>query len=742
MAIRYPDSDPVVRTVQHRLDGAEAGATGGAAARTTTTHHGGGHQPLSAKEVRKLSMFSMALVKPAIVDSFRKLSPRAQAKNPVMFVVYIGSILTTILWIMALRGQAEAPAGFILAVSVWLWFTVLFANFAEALAEGRSKQQAASLRGIKTTVQAKVLSDARRRDRVEARAATALRRDDIVLIEAGDMVPGDGEVIEGVASVDESAITGESAPVIRESGGDFSSVTGGTRVLSDWIVVRITANPGESFLDRMISMVEGAKRQKTPNELALTILLVSLTIILMLATVTLLPYSLFSVDAMKAGSPITITVLVALLVCLIPTTIGGLPSAIGVAGMSRMMQANVIATSGRAVEAAGDVDVLLLDKTGTITHGNRQASRFIPAPGVTAKQLAEAAWLSSLADETPEGRSIVTLARNLGEASIDEAALAKTQPVYVAFSAQTRMSGINVGQNGEARQIRKGAADAIRTHVTLLAGKFPEAVSTAVDDVARQGGTPLVVSDNDRVLGVVELKDIVKAGIRERFAELRQMGIKTVMITGDNRLTAASIAAEAGVDDFIAEATPETKLALIREQQAQGRLVAMTGDGTNDAPALAQADVAVAMNSGTQAAKEAGNMVDLDSSPTKLIQIVEIGKQMLMTRGSLTTFSIANDVAKYFAIIPAAFATTYPQLAALNVMHLATPASAVMSAVIFNALIIVFLIPLALKGVKYRALGAATLLRRNLLIYGLGGLLLPFPGIKIIDMFLAAMGWV
>jgi len=738
MAIRYPESEPAVRTVKHKLEPSAGTGTAAAAepqARST-------HTTLSAKDVRKLSMFSSALVKPAIVDSFRKLSPRAQAKNPVMFVVYIGSILTTILWVMALRGQAEAPAGFILAVSVWLWFTVLFANFAEALAEGRSKQQAASLRGIKTTVQAKVLSDARRRDRVEARAANALRRGDIVLIEAGDMVPGDGEVIEGVASVDESAITGESAPVIRESGGDFSSVTGGTRVLSDWIIVRITANPGESFLDRMISMVEGAKRQKTPNELALTILLVSLTIILMLATVTLLPYSIFSVDAMKAGSPITITVLVALLVCLIPTTIGGLLSAIGVAGMSRMMQANVIATSGRAVEAAGDVDVLLLDKTGTITHGNRQASRFIPAPGVTAKQLAEAAWLSSLADETPEGRSIVTLARNLGEASIDEAALAKTQPVYVAFSAQTRMSGINVSYAGDARQIRKGAADAIRTHVTLLAGKFPDAVSTAVDDVARQGGTPLVVSDNDRVLGVVELKDIVKAGIRERFAELRQMGIKTVMITGDNRLTAASIAAEAGVDDFIAEATPETKLALIREQQAQGRLVAMTGDGTNDAPALAQADVAVAMNSGTQAAKEAGNMVDLDSSPTKLIQIGEIGKQMLMTRGSLTTFSIANDVAKYFAIIPAAFATTYPQLAALNVMHLATPASAVMSAVIFNALIIVFLIPLALKGVKYRALGAAALLRRNLLVYGLGGLLLPFPGIKIIDMFLAAMGWV
>ncbi len=720
MAIRYPESEPAVRTVKHKLEPSAGTGTGTAAA--AEPHARSTHTTLSAKDVRKLSMFSSALVKPAIIDSFRKLSPRAQAKNPVMFVVYVGSILTTILWVMALRGQAEATAGFILAVSVWLWFTVLFANFAEALAEGRSKQQAASLRGIKTTVQAKVLADPHRRDRVEARAATALRRGDIVLIEAGDMVPGDGEVIEGVASVDESAITGESAPVIRESGGDFSSVTGGTRVLSDWIVVRITANPGESFLDRMISMVEGAKRQKTPNELALTILLVSLTIILMLATVTLLPYSLFSVEAMKAGSPITITVLVALLVCLIPTTIGGLLSAIGVAGMSRMMQANVIATSGRAVEAAGDVDVLLLDKTGTITHGNRQASRFIPAPGVTAKQLAEAAWLSSLADETPEGRSIVTLARNLGEASIDEAALAKTQPVYVAFSAQTRMSGINVGHNGEARQIRKGAADAIRTHVTLLAGKFPDAVSTAVDDVARQGGTPLVVSDNDRVLGVVELKDFVKAGIRERFAELRQMGIKTVMITGDNPMTAAAIAAEAGVDDYLAQATPEAKLRLIREHQTGGRLVAM--------------------NSGTQAAKEAGNMVDLDSSPTKLIQIVEIGKQMLMTRGSLTTFSIANDVAKYFAIIPAAFATTYPQLAALNVMHLATPASAVMSAVIFNALIIVFLIPLALKGVKYRALGAATLLRRNLLIYGLGGLLLPFPGIKLIDMFLAAMGWV
>ncbi|KJK21690.1 potassium-transporting ATPase subunit B [Burkholderiaceae bacterium 16] len=704
---------------------------------------GGHHRPARG------GMFAPELVKPALLDSVKKLSPRDQLRNPVMFVVYAGSILTTILFFRALFAPATAggeSAGFILAVSVWLWFTVLFANFAEALAEGRSKQQAEALRGLKTTVTAKLIKEGRRDYRAagatEPRGAAALRRGDVVLVEAGDMVPGDGEVIEGVASVDESAITGESAPVIRESGGDFSSVTGGTRVLSDWIVVRITTNPGESFIDRMITMVEGAKRQKTPNELALTILLVGLTMVLLLATATLQPFSVFSVFVAKAGMPVTITVLIALLVCLIPTTIGGLLSAIGVAGMSRMMEANVIATSGRAVEAAGDVDVLLLDKTGTITHGNRQASRFIAAPGVSAQQLAEAAWLSSLADETPEGRSIVTLARQrAGAATPDISAL---RPIFVPFTAQTRMSGVDAG----GRSVRKGAADAVRKYVTERAGKFPDAVMQAVDDVARAGSTPLVVAEssadgeNVRVLGVVELKDIVKAGIRERFGELRKMGIKTVMITGDNRLTAASIAAEAGVDDFLAEATPEAKLKLIRDYQAEGRLVAMTGDGTNDAPALAQADVAVAMNSGTQAAKEAGNMVDLDSNPTKLIEIVEIGKQMLMTRGSLTTFSVANDVAKYFAIIPAAFATTYPQLNQLNVMGLSTPASAILSAVIFNALIIVVLIPLALRGVVYRPLGAAVLLRRNLLVYGLGGILVPFVGIKVIDMILALFGWV
>ncbi|KWR88069.1 potassium-transporting ATPase subunit KdpB [Cupriavidus sp. IDO] len=694
------------------------------------------------------SMFAPELVKPAIVAAFRKLSPRDQLRNPVMFVVYVGSILTTILFLRAMFVPSAAPGGesaaFILAVSVWLWFTVLFANFAEALAEGRSKQQAEALRGLKTTVTARVLKDGKRGSATEARAATALRRGDVVLVEAGDMIPGDGEVIDGVASVDESAITGESAPVIRESGGDFSSVTGGTRVLSDWIVVRITTNPGESFIDRMITMVEGAKRQKTPNELALTILLVGLTLVLLLATATLQPFSLYSVLVTKAGVPVTITVLVALLVCLIPTTIGGLLSAIGVAGMSRMMEANVIATSGRAVEAAGDVDVLLLDKTGTITHGNRQASRFIPAPGVSLLQLAEAAWMSSLADETPEGRSIVTLARQQAGLAAPEIAMLKH--VFVPFSAQTRMSGVDLGDEGNERHVRKGAAEAVRHYVTERAGKFPDAVSQAVDEVARVGSTPLVVADGSgaavRVLGVIELKDIVKTGIRERFGELRKMGIRTVMITGDNRLTAASIAAEAGVDDFLAEATPEAKLKLIRQYQTEGRLVAMTGDGTNDAPALAQADVAVAMNSGTQAAKEAGNMVDLDSNPTKLIEIVEIGKQMLMTRGSLTTFSVANDIAKYFAIIPAAFATTYPQLNLLNVMGLATPASAIMSAVIFNALIIVVLIPLALKGVVYRPLGAAVLLRRNLLIYGLGGILVPFVGIKLIDMILAVFGWV
>lgn len=693
-------------------------------------------------------MFDPALLRPAIVDSFKKLTPRTQFRNPVMFCVYVGSILTTILWIAALAGQAEAPAGFILAIALWLWFTVLFANFAEALAEGRSKAQAASLRSAKKDVMAKKLNEPHPKSPIRIMTASDLRKGDVVLVEAGDVIPADGEVVDGVASVDESAITGESAPVIRESGGDFSSVTGGTRVLSDWIVVKVTANPGEAFLDRMIAMVEGAKRKKTPNEIALTILLVALTIVMLLATATLLPFSMFSVEAMKAGHVVTITALVALLVCLIPTTIGGLLSAIGVAGMSRMMQANVIATSGRAVEAAGDVDVLLLDKTGTITLGNRQASAFVPAPGVTEEALADAAQLSSLADETPEGRSIVVLAKE--RFNIRQRDMAQLHATFLGFSAQTRMSGVDLSPKGTSsgapeREIRKGAADAIRRYVETHGSRFPEEVRRAVDEVARRGSTPLVVADlHDgaaRVLGVIELKDIVKGGIKERFAELRKMGIKTVMVTGDNRLTAAAIAAEAGVDDFLAEATPETKLATIREHQAAGRLVAMTGDGTNDAPALAQADVAVAMNTGTQAAKEAGNMVDLDSNPTKLIEIVEIGKQMLMTRGSLTTFSIANDIAKYFAIIPAAFVTTYPQLRVLDIMHLTSPASAILSAVIFNALIIVALIPLALKGVTYRPLGAASLLRRNLLVYGLGGVLLPFPFIKLIDMTLAALGW-
>ena len=681
-----------------------------------------------------LTLFDPALAKPAIIDSFKKLDPRLQWRNPVMFVVYVGSILTTVLWAQALAGNGETASGFILTIALWLWFTVLFANFAEALAEGRSKAQAASLRGAKKTVVAKKLREPRYGAAVDLLPGVELRRGDVVLVEAGAMIPADGEVIEGVASVNESAITGESAPVIRESGGDFSAVTGGTTVLSDWIIVRVTVNPGEAFIDRMIAMVEGAKRQKTPNEIALTILLVALTIIFLGVTVTLLPYSIFSVDIAKAGSPVSITVLIALLVCLIPTTIAGLLSAIGVAGMSRMMQANVIATSGRAVEAAGDVDVLLLDKTGTITLGNRQAATFLPAPGVKEAELADAAQLSSLADETPEGRSIVVLAKqrfNLRERDIH--GLGAT---FIHFSAHTRMSGVNF----DGRQIRKGSADAIRQQVESSGGIFPDGVSRMVNETASRGSTPLVVADGVRVLGVIELKDIVKGGIKERFAELRRMGIKTVMITGDNPLTAAAIAAEAGVDDFLAEATPEAKLALIRQHQAEGRLVAMTGDGTNDAPALAQADVAVAMNTGTQAAKEAGNMVDLDSNPTKLIEIVETGKQMLMTRGSLTTFSMANDIAKYFAIVPAAFVTTYPQLAALNVMNLSSPNSAILSAVIFNALIIIFLIPLALTGVKYRALGAAVLLRRNLLIYGLGGVLVPFIGIKLIDLLIAAAG--
>lgn len=691
---------------------------------------------MSNKSLRlsgSLTLFDSALIGPAILDAFKKLNPRAQWRSPVMFVVYVGSVITSFLFIQSVMGNGEASPGFIFAISLWLWFTVLFANFAESLAEGRSKAQAASLRDLKHNAFAKKLAAGKHGTPWLPCPVADLRREMIVLVEAGDVIPADGEVIEGVASVDESAITGESAPVIRESGGDFSSVTGGTRVLSDWLVVRVTVNPGEAFIDRMISMVEGAKRQKTPNEIALTILLVALTIIFLVVTVTLLPMSLFSVAAAGAGAPVSITVLIALLVCLIPTTIGGLLSAIGVAGMSRMMQANVIATSGRAVEAAGDVDVLLLDKTGTITLGNRQASEFIPAPGVTEAQLADVAQLASLADETPEGRSIAILAKQ--KFNIREREMATLNAQFVHFTAQTRMSGIDIGE----RSIRKGAADTVKKYVESLGRPFPVEVARAVDDIARRGSTPLVVVDDGRIMGSIELKDIVKGGIKERFAELRRMGIKTVMITGDNKLTAAAIAAEAGVDDFLAEATPEDKLKLIRNYQAGGRLVAMTGDGTNDAPALAQADVAVAMNSGTQAAKEAGNMVDLDSNPTKLLEIVEIGKQMLMTRGSLTTFSIANDIAKYFAIIPAAFVTTYPQLKALDIMHLTSPASAIMSAVIFNALIIVVLIPLALKGVKYRALGAALLLRRNLLIYGLGGILVPFVGIKLIDMILTIL---
>jgi K+-transporting ATPase ATPase B chain len=679
-------------------------------------------------------LFDPALVRPALADAFRKLDPRQQWRNPVMFVVYIGSLFATLL-------ATQGEAGFTLAIAVWLWLTVLFANFAEALAEGRSKAQAAALRGLKKETWAKKLPEnfqhGRGRDGLKwaPLEADSLRKNDIVLIEANDFIPADGIVIEGVASVDESAITGESAPVIRESGGDISAVTGGTRVLSDWIIVQVTVNPGETFVDRMIAMVEHAKRQKTPNEIALTILLVALTIVFLGVVVTLLPFSAFSVAASGSGEAISLVVLVALLVCLIPTTIAGLLSAIGVAGMSRMLQANVIATSGRAVEAAGDVDVLLLDKTGTITLGNRQASAFFPAPGTSEAELADAAMLASLSDETAEGRSILVLAKQRFGLSQADRTLPGT--AFVPFSAQTRMSGVDLG-SGVA--IRKGATDAIARHVTGLGGNMPAAVTTAVSEIARRGSTPLVVARGAQVLGVIELKDIVKHGIKERFAELRRMGIKTVMVTGDNPLTAAAIAAESGVDDFLAEATPEAKLQLIRDHQAAGRLVAMTGDGTNDAPALAQADVAVAMNSGTQAAKEAGNMVDLDSNPTKLIEIVETGKQMLMTRGALTTFSIANDVAKYFAIIPAAFVATYPQLEALNVMRLGSPASAILSAVIFNALIIVALIPLALKGVEYRPVGAAALLRRNLLVYGLGGIVVPFIGIKAIDLLLVTTG--
>ncbi|WP_042859176.1 potassium-transporting ATPase subunit KdpB [Dickeya sp. NCPPB 3274] len=683
---------------------------------------------------KQQTLFDSALLRNALVDSVKKLDPRVQWRNPVMFVVYIGSLLTAGIWLAIVSGHTAGSAGFTGAVSLWLWVTVLFANFAEALAEGRSKAQAETLRGVKKTSWANKLAAPHHDAATQKVPADSLRKGDVVLVSAGEMIPCDGEVLEGGASVDESAITGESAPVIRESGGDFASVTGGTRVLSDWLVIQCTVNPGETFIDRMIAMVESAKRRKTPNEVALTILLVELTIIFLLVVATLSPFSWFSVTANNSGSVISITVLVALLVCLIPTTIGGLLSAIGIAGMSRMLGANVIATSGRAVEAAGDIDVLLLDKTGTITLGNRQASAFLPAPGVSEQALADAAQLASLADETPEGRSIVVLAKQ--RFGLRERALRDLDATFVPFSAQTRMSGVNI----QGRTIRKGAVDALRRYIEANQGQFPAEVEDAVAGVARQGGTPLVVAEGKRVLGVVALKDIVKGGIKERFAELRSMGIKTVMITGDNPLTAAAIAAEAGVDDFLSEATPEAKLALIRQYQAEGRMVAMTGDGTNDAPALAQADVAVAMNSGTQAAKEAGNMVDLDSNPTKLIEVVHIGKQMLMTRGSLTTFSIANDVAKYFAIIPAAFAATYPQLNALNVMQLHSPASAMLSAVIFNALIIVFLIPLALKGISYKPMSAAALLSRNLWIYGLGGLLVPFVGIKLIDVLLTVTG--
>jgi potassium-transporting ATPase ATP-binding subunit len=691
-------------------------------------------------------VFEMSIVRPAIIEAVKKLSPRRIVKNPVMFVVELGSAFTTLLFLHALiTDRGDAPAGFILAVALWLWFTVLFANFAEAMAEGRGKAQADTLRKARQDVTAKRLKrgvehpmqladPTHRAGAVDEVASSALRVDDVVVIAAGELIPADGEVIEGVASVDESAITGESAPVIRESGGDRSAVTGGTRVLSDWLVVRVTTNPGQTFLDRMIAMVEGAKRSKTPNEIALDILLAALTIVFLLATVTLLPYSQYAVASSGQGSAVPLTILVALLVCLIPTTIGGLLSAIGIAGMDRMIQANVIAFSGRAVEAAGDVDVLLLDKTGTITLGNRQATDFLPAPGVKDSELADAAQLSSLADETPEGRSIVALAKDKHGVRVRDVEVQGA--TFVPFTAQTRMSGVDV----QGRQIRKGAADAIVRFVEDNRGTFPPKVRAMVEEVARRGATPLVVAEGARVLGVVQLKDIVKGGIRERFAEMRRIGIKTVMITGDNPLTAAAIAAEAGVDDFLAEATPEAKLAMIRQYQQQGHLVAMTGDGTNDAPALAQADVAVAMNTGTQAAKEAGNMVDLDSNPTKLLSIVQIGKQMLMTRGALTTFSIANDLAKYFAIIPAAFVATYPSLAALNVMRLHSATTAVLSAVIFNALIIIALIPLALRGITYRPAAAPALLRRNILIYGLGGVALPFPCIKLIDLALTALG--
>jgi K+-transporting ATPase ATPase B chain len=668
-----------------------------------------------------------------------KLNPRVQVRNPVMFVVLVGSVLTTILFIQALGGRGEEPAAFIGWVAAWLWFTVLFANFAEAIAEGRGKAQAEALRRMRRETNAKKLQRPERGARFDVVSSTSLRQNDVFLVEPGEVIAADGEVIEGIASVDESAVTGESAPVIRESGGDRSAVTGGTRVLSDWLIVRVVADPGEGFLDRMIRLVEGARRQKTPNEIALNILLAGFTIIFLLVVATLLPFSAYSVLAAGQGRVVTITVLVALLVCLIPTTIGALLSAIGIAGMDRMIRRNVIATSGRAVEAAGDVDVLLLDKTGTITLGNRQAVEFIPLGRTDAAQLARWSHLASLADETPEGRSIVVLAKQrfgLRERAVGSGPDAPHGARFVPFSAQLRMSGVDL--DGES--IRKGAPDAIAAHVRALGGAVPADFDSTVERIARSGGTPLGVARNADLIGVIHLKDIVKGGIRERFLHLRRMGIRTAMITGDNPLTAAAIAAEAGVDDFLAQATPEEKLKLIRKYQAEGHLVAMTGDGTNDAPALAQADVAVAMNTGTQPAREAANMVDLDSNPTKLIEVVEIGKQLLMTRGALTTFSIANDVAKYFAIIPAAFAATYPVLDSLNFMRLATPQSAILSAVIFNALIIIALIPLALRGIRYRPVGAAQVLRDNIVIYGVGGVIAPFVGIKLIDVLLVAAG--
>ncbi len=705
------------------------------------------------KSTRKgeLSIFDAKIIRQATIDSFKKLDPRWQLKNPVMFVVEVGSAVTTIeflrLWLLTqptkgfTRADLTSETIFVLGVTIWLWFTVLFANFAEAMAEGRGKAQADTLRKARTTTLARRLLSRDRNGTIEEVPAPQLRKGDLVLVEAGNVIPSDGEIVEGVASVDESAITGESAPVIRESGGDRSAVTGGTTVLSDWIIVQISANPGETFLDRMIALVEGAARQKTPNEIALNILLASLTIIFVLVCVSLEPFAIYS------GQAVSITTLIALLVCLIPTTIGGLLSAIGIAGMDRMVQRNVLAMSGRAVEAAGDVDVLLLDKTGTITLGNRRASRFVPLAGVDEKDLARAAMLSSLSDETPEGRSVVELARERYGLQPETQVAA----IFVPFTAQTRMSGVDLdsessggGTATAVHSIRKGASDSVISYVTQLGGASSQELKDLVEGIARAGSTPLVVAETGngsgtRLLGVIELKDIVKSGMRERFDQMRKMGIRTIMITGDNPLTAAAIAKEAGVDDFLAQATPETKMKLIKEQQVGGRLVAMTGDGTNDAPALAQADVGVAMNTGTQAAKEAANMIDLDSNPTKLIEVVEVGKQLLITRGALTTFSISNDVAKYFAIIPAMFMTTFPQLNALNIMHLATPHSAVLSAVIFNALIIIALVPLALRGVKYRPIGAGPLLRNNLLIYGLGGIIIPFIGIKIIDLILQVL---